>query len=262
MNNLFDFQKKKSLQEKISMITCYDFTSAKIIDQTDIDCVLVGDTLSMLVHGCPDTTGATLDMMAMHTLAVSRGIKTKFIIGDLPFMSYRKSLSETTHAIETLVRAGAHAIKLEGANGNLTTIQHAVASGIPMMGHLGLTPQHIHALGGFKVQGKNNAACNKLIEDAKSLEAAGCFALVLECIPADLAQEITSIVHIPTIGIGAGPHTDGQVLVLHDLLGLQTELKPKFVKRYFAGDTAFKESINAYALDVSLGLYPTLEHSY
>ena len=262
MKTIIEFQNKKKANEKISMITCYDFTSAKIIDQTDIDCVLVGDTLSMLMHGCTDTTGATLEMMAMHTLAVSRGIKTKFIIGDLPFMSYRKSLSETMHAIETLMRAGAHAIKLEGANGNLTTIQYAVASGVPMMGHLGLTPQHTHTLGGFKVQGKTDTACNKLLEDAQSLEDAGCFALVLECIPADLAQTITNTLHIPTIGIGAGPHTDGQVLVLHDLLGLQTELKPKFVKQYFNGEKTFANSINAYVLDVRSGLYPALEHSY
>ncbi len=262
MKNIFDFQKKKYANEKITMITCYDFTSARIIDKTDIDCVLVGDSVAMVMHGYPDTTSATMDMMVLHTKAVSKGINNKFIISDLPFMSNRKSLSKTMSAIESLIRAGAHAVKLEGASGNLTHIRHAVESGVPVMGHLGLTLQHIHTLGGFKVQGKDTISKNKLIRDAKLLEDAGCFALVLECVPPDLAEEITKTLTIPTIGIGAGPGTDGQVLVLQDLLGLQTVIKPKFLKHYFNGDLAFTDSINHFASDVKSQDYPTKEHSY
>lgn len=262
MLNIFEFQKKKIEQEKISMITCYDFTSAKIIDKTDIDCVLVGDSLSMIIHGCHDTTGATMEMMALHTRAVARGITTKFIIADLPFASYRKSLSETIAAMEVLIRAGAHAVKLEGASGNLSHIQHAVESGIPVMGHLGLTPQHVNMLGGFKVQGKDETSQGKLLCDAKLLEEAGCFAIVLECMPAELAKKITNALSIPTIGIGAGSYTDGQVLVMHDLLGLQTMIKPKFLKHYFNGESSFTNSINCFVSEVKEKLYPAVEHSY
>lgn len=262
MKTISDLLKKKHAQEKITVLTCYDFTFAKIVDQTDVDCVLVGDSVSMLIHGYPDTTGATVEMMALHTQAVSRGIKNKLIIGDLPFMSYRKSLNNTMSAIETLMRAGAHAIKLEGADGNLIAIKHAVESGIPMIGHLGLTPQHVHGLGGFKVQGKHDTAKNKLITDAQSLEEAGCCAIVLECIPADLARTITKQLHIPTIGIGAGAHTDGQVLVLQDLLGLHTGHAPKFVKHYCQGEKICKESINTFVSEIKSAQYPSDEYSY
>lgn len=262
MKTIFEFQKMKVAQEKITMITCYDFTSAQIIDKTDIDCVLVGDSLSMVIHGCPDTTGATMEMMTMHTTAVSKGIKNKFIIGDLPFMSYRKSLNKTMTAMEALMRAGAHSVKLEGADGNLAHIKHAVESGIPVMGHIGLTVQHIHTLGGFKVQGRDNLSKNKLLQDAKALEDAGCFAIVLECMPTDLANEITKTLSIPTIGIGAGPNTDGQVLVMHDLLGLQTQFKPKFLKHYLNGEAAFTDSINCYVSEVKKQQYPSLEYCY
>lgn len=261
MNHILEFQKKKMAQEKISMITCYDFTCAKIIDKTNIDCVLVGDSVSMVVHGCRDTTGATMEMMALHTNAVAKGTR-KFIIADLPFASYRKSLSKTMSAMEILIRAGAQAVKLEGADGNLNHIRHAVASGIPVMGHLGLTPQHVNTLGGFKVQGKDEHAQNKLLSDAKSLENAGCFAFVLECVPAELAKKITQTLSIPTIGIGAGPHTDGQVLVMHDLLGLQTAIQPKFLKQYFNAESAFTNSINCFVSEVKAKQYPAVEHCY
>ncbi|EKD91582.1 MAG: 3-methyl-2-oxobutanoate hydroxymethyltransferase [uncultured bacterium] len=262
MYHIFEFQKKKMAQEKISMITCYDFTSAKIIDKTNIDCILVGDSVSMVVHGCHDTTGATMEMMALHTSAVAKGAKNKFIIADLPFASYRKSLSKTISAMEVLIRAGAHAVKLEGASGNLNHIRHAVESGIPVMGHLGLTPQHINTLGGFKVQGKDESSQNKLLRDAKLLEEAGCFSLVLECVPAELAKKITNAISIPTIGIGAGLDTDGQVLVMHDLLGLQTQFKPKFLKQYFNAESAFTDSINCFDSEVKTKQYPSVEHSY
>ncbi len=262
MNNVLDFSKKKAAHEKISMITCYDYTSAKIIDQTNIDCVLVGDSLAMVMHGCADTTGATLAMMTLHTQAVARGLTNKFIIADMPFMSYRKSLSKSMMAVEKLIQAGAQAVKLEGAGTNLTCIEYIVESGVPVMGHIGLTPQHSHALGGLRVQGKDAAAKNKLLDQAKALEQAGCFAIVLECIPADLAKLITASLQIPTIGIGAGPHTDGQVLVMHDLLGLQASFKPKFLKNYLNGEAVFKESIDRYASEVKACEYPTEEYTY
>ena len=262
MPSIFEFQQKKINHEKIVMITCYDYTSAKIIDKTNIDCVLVGDSLSMVVHGCNDTTGATMEMMALHTSAVARGITNKFIIADLVFASYRKSLSKTISAMEILIRSGAQAVKLEGAAGNLNHIRHAVESGIPVMGHLGLTPQHVNTLGGFKVQGKDESSHNKLLRDAQLLEEAGCFAIVLECVPAQLAKEITNTLSIPTIGIGAGSDTDGQVLVMHDMLGLQTQIQPKFLKHYLSGETIFKESINRYASEVKTKQYPAIEHSY
>lgn len=262
MYPIFEFQKKKIMQEKISMITCYDFTSAKIIDKTNIDCVLIGDSVSMVMHGCCDTTGATMEMMALHTQAVARGIKNKFIITDLPFASYRKSLNKTISAMEILIRAGAHAVKLEGADGNLNHIRHAVESGIPVMGHLGLTPQHVNTLGGFKVQGKDEFSQNKLFNDAKLLEEAGCFSIVLECIPAELAKQITNSLTISTIGIGAGQHTDGQVLVMHDLLGLQTTIQPKFLKQYFNAESAFTDSINCFVSEVKAKQYPDIEHCY
>ena len=262
MYSVFEFYKKKIEQEKISVITCYDFTSAKIVDKTDIDCVLVGDSVSMVMHGCHNTTGATMEMMALHTTAVARGIKNKFIIADLPFVSYRKNLSKTISAMEMLIRSGAHAVKLEGADGNVNHIRHAVESGIPVMGHLGLTPQHVNVLGGFKVQGKDSFSQNKLLRDAKLLEEAGCFSLVLECIPAELARQITNSLTIPTIGIGAGPHTDGQVLVMHDLLGLQTSIQPKFLKQYFNAESAFSSSINCFVSEVKEKQYPAVEHCY
>lgn len=262
MYHILEFQKKKIAQEKISMITCYDFSCAKIIDKTNIDCILVGDSVSMVVHGYHDTTGATMKMMALHTSAVARGTSNKFIIADLPFASYRKSLSKTISAMEALIRAGAHAVKLEGADGNLNHIRHAVESGIPVMGHLGLTPQHVNMLGGFRVQGKDELSQNKLLNDAKLLEQAGCFSLVLECVPAELAKKITNTLSIPTIGIGAGSDTDGQVLVMHDLLGLQTQFKPKFLKQYFNAESAFTESINCFVSEVKAQQYPSVEHSY
>lgn len=261
--NVFDFQKKKAAHEKITMVTCYDFFSAKIIEQTHVDCVLVGDSLAMVMHGYPNTTNATPDMMIMHTQAVARGIKSKFIITDLPFMSYRKSLNSVVNVVEKIIQSGAHAIKLEGATGNLNIIKHIVESGVPVMGHLGLTPQHIHSLGGFKVQGKDSLAKQRLLEEAKLLEAAGCFSLVLECIPADLTEKITQSISIPTIGIGAGPQTDGQVLVLHDLLGLQTAFKTKFLKHYLQGEELFVNSINSFVAEVKAVQYPNqVEHAY
>lgn len=245
------------------MVTCYDAWSAKLIDQSPIDIILVGDSAAMVMHGFDHTVHATLDMMTWHTSAVARVVKNTFILGDLPFCSYRKSLSETVTAAETLMRAGAHAIKLEGARGNLDSIRHLVDSGIPVMGHIGLTPQAVHAMGGYKVQGRLEKEANALKEDALKLQESGCFALVLECIPARLAEEITASLTIPTIGIGAGPHTDGQVLVLHDLLGFNPDFKAKFTRQYLAGHTLIQEALNQFHHEIQQAEFPLIpEHSF
>lgn len=257
-----DFAQMKSEKKKISMITCYDYVTAKIIDKTEINSILVGDSVAMVMHGHHSTTAATIEMMATHIAAVSRGITKKFIVGDMPFLSYRKSLTDTMNNVQTLIQAGAHAVKLEGAAGNLDIIKHIVESGIPVMGHIGLTPQSVLALGGHKVQGKNQEAKKRLAEEARALEMAGCFAIVLECIPADLATEITQQLSIPTIGIGAGPDTDGQILVLHDMLGLQTEFKPKFLKHYLNSEELILHALNTYVHEVETQLYPADEHLY
>jgi 3-methyl-2-oxobutanoate hydroxymethyltransferase len=261
MNHPLFYQKKKA-KEKIVMLTCYDYTTAKIFNDSAIDALLVGDSLAMTMHGFNDTVMATLSMMALHTAAVSRGAGAKLIISDLPFLSYRKSLSKSVSAAEKLMRAGAHAVKLEGAAGNIALIKHLVESGIPVMGHLGLTPQFVHTLGGYKVQGKTAIAAKQLHRDAFALQEAGCFAVVLECIPAQLAEEITQNLTIATIGIGAGAATDGQVLVMQDLLGLNNDFKAKFVKHFLTGSELFSDSIHAYVQAVKQREFPTDEHSY
>lgn len=263
MKTITDFYKKKQLKEKFSVITCYDYTSATIVANTEIDCILVGDSGSMTMHGYPDTTSATMETMVSFTQAVAKGARNQLIIADLPFMSYRKSLSDTIENVTRLVQAGGQAVKLEGANNdNLNTIQYIVDSGVPVVGHIGLTPQHFHALGGFKVQGKTQAAHNKLLEEAQLLAKAGCCALVLECIPSGLAKEITNNIPIATIGIGAGSETDGQVLIFQDLLGLQTDFKPKFVKQYLNGAELLRDGINQYAQEVKSKQFPTEQHTY
>ena len=260
--NIFDFVKKKQAGEKISMVTCYDYTSAKILAQTSVDCLLIGDSVAMTMHGFKDTLSATLEMMCFHTSAVARGAGNKFIISDLPFLSYRKSLSENVTAAQALMQAGAHAVKLENAAGNLELINHLTESGIPVMGHLGLTMQLMHTLGGLKVQGKTREAADRMKQDALQLQESGCFALVLECIPNQLAEDISRSLLIPTIGIGAGPDTDGQVLVYQDLLGLNTDFKPKFVKTFFDGSVQVINSIEEYVRAVKTGGFPSNEHCY
>jgi 3-methyl-2-oxobutanoate hydroxymethyltransferase len=260
--NIFDFNKKKEQGHKISMVTCYDYTSAKILDKTAIDCLLVGDSVSMVVHGFKNTLAATVNMMSYHIAAVSRGANDKFIIGDMPFLSYRQSQSKNMAAVQKLMRAGAHAIKLEGSVGNLEFIQRVTESGIPVMGHIGLTPQLIHQLGGYKVQGKTETSASRLKQEALSLQEAGCFGIVLECVPSLLAKEITESLKIPTIGIGAGPHTNGQVLVLQDLLGLTLDFKPKFVQTFMNGSEQMQQSIARYIQAINQGEFPEHEHCY
>jgi 3-methyl-2-oxobutanoate hydroxymethyltransferase len=261
IKNVTDFYKKKLAHEKISMVTCYDYTSACLLNKTKVDCLLVGDSLAMTMHGYESTVFATIDMMCMHTQAVARGAKDKWIVGDLPFLSYRGSLNHSVKAAQKLMQAGAHSLKLEGAEGNLKLIRHLTASGVPMMGHLGLTPQFVHGLGGYRVQGKTKESALQLKNDALSLQEAGCFALVLECVPATLAKEITASLAIPVIGIGAGAGTDGQVLVWQDMLGLN-DIQAKFVKKFLPGDTLIIDAVETYIREIHSGDFPHHAHSY
>lgn len=262
MISVSDFKKYKNENKPISMITCYDYWSAKIIDQTDIDVVLVGDSVSMVMHGHANTTGADLEMMRLHIAAVKKGLTKKFLIADMPFLAHRKGLDRLMDAVDIIVKAGAQAIKIEGANGHLELIAHIVNSGVPVMGHLGLTPQSINQLGGYKVQGKENKQAEQLLKDAKLLEEAGIFGLVLELVPAQLAKKITDEVSIPTIGIGAGPHTSGQVLVLQDLLGMDNVFSPKFLRTYLNGHELIKGALNNYNKDVKANSFPSIEESF
>jgi 3-methyl-2-oxobutanoate hydroxymethyltransferase len=260
--NILDFYKKKESNNKISMVTCYDYSSARILAATSVDCLLVGDSVAMTMHGFKDTLSATLDMMCFHTSAVSRGAGDKFIISDLPFMSYRKSLSRNVSAAKQLMQAGAHAVKLEGASGNENLIRHLTESGIPVMGHLGLTPQFVNILGGYKVQGRSEESAARLKADALLLQTAGCFSLVLECVPTQVAKNISEALAIPSIGIGAGPFTDGQVLVFQDLLGLNSDFKPKFVKAFMNGHEQIKSGIENFVNAIQNGGFPLDEHCY
>jgi 3-methyl-2-oxobutanoate hydroxymethyltransferase len=257
-----EFVAKKAKGEKISMVTCYDSTFAKIIEQTSIDSVLVGDSANMTMHGKSTTLDISVGLMAAHIKAVASGIRKKVLIGDMPFMSYRKGLTANMTAVETLMKSGAHALKLEGAEGNLKLVHHVVQSGVPVMGHLGLTPQSVYTLGGFKVQGREKKAQDKILEDALALQDAGCFSIVLECVPSLLAKKITESLEVPVIGIGAGPDVDGQVLVLHDMLGLSEGFKPTFLRHYLNGAELVKNAINHYHQDVIEQKFPTQKESY
>ncbi|MBL7670981.1 MAG: 3-methyl-2-oxobutanoate hydroxymethyltransferase [Bdellovibrionaceae bacterium] len=259
---ILEFINKKKQGQKISMLTCYDYTMALLLSNSQVDSILVGDSLAMVMHGHPTTLNASVSLMALHTAAVARGASKKLIIGDLPFLSYRKSLSENMNAIEKIMKAGAHAIKLEGAIGNLDLIRHVVQSGVPVMGHLGLTPQSIHMLGGFKVQGRDKLAQTNLQLQARSLEEAGCFGLVLECVPSKLAKIITTSLEIPTIGIGAGASTDGQVLVLQDMLGMNPSFKPKFLREFADLKNAISTAVNSFHQATTDGNFPSPDESY
>ncbi len=262
MKSILDFQKKKKSQEKIVMVTCYDYSFARIIDSTAIDAILVGDSLAQVMHGFPTTLQASTAMMALHTAAVVRGAPNKLIVADMPFLSTRKGLKTTMDQVEKLMKVGAHAIKIEGAEGHFKLIQHIVESGVPVMGHLGLTPQSIHQLGGPKVQGKAAESAQKILDDSLQLQEAGCFSLVLECVPAVLAARITEKVEIATIGIGAGVPTDGQILVLQDMLGMNPNFSPKFLKKFFNGFDQISTALNAYVTETKNQSFPAKEHSY
>jgi 3-methyl-2-oxobutanoate hydroxymethyltransferase len=244
------------------MVTCYDAWSAAIIADTEIDCILVGDSVAMVVYGHDTTIPADMAMMTAHVAAVRRGAPDAFIIGDMPFLAHRRGLEQAVDSAAALIRAGAQAVKIEGAAGNLELIHHLVESGVPVMGHLGLTPQSVHRLGGFRVQAKNGEDAAALKTQALELQEAGCFALVLEAIPSAVAAEVTAALEIPTIGIGAGGRVDGQVLVLQDLLGLTTAFKPKFVRTWMEGSTSIRDALSAYHRDIVSGAFPNGGESY
>lgn len=260
--NISDFQKMKNENRKISMITCYDYWSATIINETDVDSVLVGDSLAMVMHGHSSTIPANCEIMELHTKAVSAGIKNKFIIADMPFLSFRKGIKEAMNVVERLMKAGANGVKLEGVKGHEDVIKHIVESGVPVMGHLGLTPQSIQKFGGFKVQGLKRQDAEIIINDATALERLGCFSVVLECVPSELAKTITSNLEIPTIGIGAGQSVSGQVLVLQDMLGMNPSFNPKFVHKFLNGFELLQSSINKFNNDVKTNIFPSNEESY
>jgi len=256
------FAAAKAAGAKIVMVTSYDAWSARLLADAPVDCLLVGDSAMMIAHGESDTLGATPEIMAMHTRAVSRGAPGKFIVADMPFLAARKG---ETHALECaalLLRSGAHAVKIEGVRGHVHVIRHLVESGIPVMGHLGLTPQWVRGLGGFRVQARDAAEAARLREDAGSLEEAGAFALVLECIPQELAREVTSALRIPTIGIGAGAGCDGQVLVLHDMLGLNPDFRPRFARRFADGAALVRSGAVRFAEAVRSGEFPAEEEGF
>jgi 3-methyl-2-oxobutanoate hydroxymethyltransferase len=255
-------RKVRAGSDPLVMVTAYDAPGARMADEAGVDLILVGDSVAMVVLGYDDTLQVTIDDMAHHTAAVARAKPRPLIVGDLPWMSYHVSREESVRNAATLVRAGAQAVKLEGGRKRLAMVEAIVDAEVPVMGHLGLTPQSVHAMGGFKVQGRDVSAALALVEEAKALEAAGCFSIVLEGVPDEVARMVTDAVEVPTIGIGAGPHCDGQVLVLHDVLGLEDRIIPKFVRRYASMKRDGVEALSAFAADVRGGRFPADEESY
>jgi 3-methyl-2-oxobutanoate hydroxymethyltransferase len=260
---ILDIYKKKAEGEKITMLTAYDFPTAQIVDQAGIDMILVGDSLGMVVQGVTSTLPVTMEEMIYHTKMVSRAASSAMVVGDMPFLSYQTHEAEAVrNAGRFLKEAGAEAVKLEGGSQMAETIRAIANAGIPVVAHIGLTPQYVHMLGGFKVQGKDEAAREKILADARAVQDAGAFSVVLEAMPAPLAKEIHEMLHIPTIGIGAGPDCDGQVLVIHDILGLFDRFTPKFVKKYANLKDQALKAIKEYKQDVENGKFPSEEHSF
>lgn len=257
------FRKSKSEGKFIKMVTCYDAGMARILAQTEIDTILVGDSVAMVQHGFDSTIHATTEMMVLHTAAVARGLQGgKFLVADMPFTTFRKGMVHALDVAAQLVRAGAQAVKVEGLEGHADVVKHLVDSGVPVMGHIGLTPQLVLSLGGHKVQGRGEEAVERLRNEALELERLGVFALVLECVPTTLAAQISQDLRIPTIGIGAGVETDGQVLVLNDMLGMSGNFKPKFLRHFAQLESEIVKAINAYAKDVDVAAFPAPAESY
>jgi 3-methyl-2-oxobutanoate hydroxymethyltransferase len=258
-----DFLKKKREKQKITMLTAYDYPFAKIVDEAEIDGIIVGDSVGMVVQGLENTLPVTMDEMIYHTKIVSRAVSHTMVIGDLPFMSYQASVEEAVRNAGRFIKeAGASAVKIEGGAEVADRIRALTRSDIPVMAHIGLTPQSIHRMGGYKVQGKTDESARRLIEEAHIAENAGAFSLLLEAIPMGLAKEITQELAIPTIGIGAGPDCDGQVLVLHDVIGLFERFLPKFAKRYVNLKDQALQAIRIYKDEVEKGVFPTEEQSF
>ncbi len=262
-NTVVTFKEAKAKGEKLTMLTAYDYSTAKLVDGAGINAILVGDSLGNVVLGYPDTISVTMEDMIHHSVAVSRGIKDTLLICDMPFMSYQTSVYDAVVNAGRLMKEGrAHAVKLEGGQEMEETIRAIVNASIPVCAHIGLTPQSINAFGGFKVQGKGEEAAQKLLDDARAVERAGAFAVVLECVPAALAKKVSEEISIPTIGIGAGADCDGQVLVYQDMLGMFTDFKPKFVKHYANVGEIMTEAFKAYDAEVKAGVFPAQEHTY
>jgi 3-methyl-2-oxobutanoate hydroxymethyltransferase len=255
-------RKVREGSDPLVMVTAYDAPGARMASEAGVDLILVGDSVAMVVLGYDDTLQVTVDDIAHHTAAVARARPDSLIIGDLPWMSYHVSVEETVRNAATLVRAGAQSVKLEGGRKRLPMIEAIVAAEMPVMGHLGLTPQSVHAMGGFKVQGRRVDAALALIDDAKALEAAGCFSIVLEGVPDQVAAMVTDAVDVPTVGIGAGRHCDGQVLVFHDVLGIEDRMEPKFVRRYASLKSDAVAALERFAEDVRAGRFPADDESY
>ncbi len=262
-NTTATFTAAKAKGERLSMLTAYDYSTAKLEDEAGINGILVGDSLGNVVLGYEDTVSVTMEDMIHHGAAVARGAKNALVVVDMPFMSYEVSVEEAVRNAGRLMKEGrAGAVKLEGGVRVAEQIRAIVKAGIPVMGHIGLTPQSINVFGGFKVQGKNEQAARALLADAKAVEEAGAFALVIEAVPAALASMITESVSIPTIGIGAGAGCDGQILVYQDMLGMFSDFTPKFVKRYANVGEVMREAFANYAAEVASGAFPTEEHTY
>jgi 3-methyl-2-oxobutanoate hydroxymethyltransferase len=254
-----DFLSARSRDRKISVLTAYDYTTAKLLDESGVDAILVGDSLGMTVQGHSTSLPVTLDEMIYHTRCVVRGVKRAMVVVDLPFMSFQLGPKHALKNAGRLIKeGGAHAVKLEGGVRSAKSVAAIVEADIPVMGHIGMTPQSVNAFGGFKVQ----RAEQKILEDAKAIEAAGAFSMVVECVPSAIGKAVTQAVHVPTIGIGAGPHCDGQVIVIQDLLGMYDELRPKFVKRYAELGTAIRNAVVGYCNEVQSGIFPSTEHSF
>lgn len=262
MTSVIDFARLKAEGRKISMVTAYDAWSARLVARSHVDAVLVGDSALMVMHGDQTTLTATVALMALHTRAVARAAAGKLVIADMPFLSFRRGIGPAMSAVASLVRSGAQAVKLEGVDGHEDVIRHVVGSGVPVMGHIGLTPQSVHQYGGFRVQGRTGEDAARLVRQAHALEDLGCFAIVLECVPAALAGRITAELKVATIGIGAGTGTDGQVLVLHDLWGVDSTSTPRFVRRYLEGERLLTDALDRFDADVKEARFPSPEESY
>lgn len=262
-NTVMTFRNAKKENKKLTMLTAYDYSTAKLIDESGVNAILVGDSLGMVMLGYEDTLAVTMEDMIHHTACVARGAKNALIVGDMPFMSYQTSVYDAVVNAGRLIKEGhAHAVKLEGGIEVCPQIKAIVNSSIPVMAHIGLTPQSVNAFGGFKVQGKDEEAARKVLEAAKAVEQAGAFAVTLECIPSELARVITESISIPTIGIGAGNFCDGQILVYQDMLGMFSDFTPKFVKRYADIGVQMKEAFKKYIEEINMGEFPEPVHSF
>lgn len=262
-NTISTFKKAKDKGEKLTMLTAYDYSTAKLIDSSGINGILVGDSLGMVCLGYKDTLSVTMEDMIHHIRAVTRGTENALVVGDMPFMSYQASIYDAVVNAGRLIKEGeAQAVKLEGGDTVIEQIKAIVKAQIPVMGHIGLTPQSVNMFGGFKVQGKNEKAAKELIDSAKRIEEAGAFSIVLECVPAKLAEIITKEISIPTIGIGAGAGCDGQILVYQDMLGMFSDVSPKFVKKFANVGQVMQEAFRAYIKEVKEETFPTKEHCF